>query len=106
MKILLLALGITLTGCVTEKTIVSSSYRFKDGVAYKEQKFYILPAQNENDRWEYAVSKNAPDKGIAKEMILCPHTVDIEEEITDEDMERYSEEYHQLHPECTYHYSR
>jgi len=91
--ILLIFLLFALTGCVTEVTKESTKYRFMDGIAYKEQKFYILPAQNENDRWEYAASKNAPDDGIAKVM-----NVDLQQQ--------WSDEYHNEHPECTYGYHR
>ena len=91
--ILLVFLLFALTGCVTEVTRESTKYRFMDGITYKEQKFYILPAQNENDRWKYAASKNAPDDGIAKVM-----NVDLQQQ--------WSDEYHNEHPECSYSYYR
>jgi hypothetical protein len=106
MKILLLALGITLTGCVTEKTIVSSSYRFKDGIAYKEERYRAVPIYNEKV-WHYIAAQDAPDDGKAKVMKLLPTDLSMDNphpHILNQ--EQWADKYHKLHPECSYHYPR
>jgi hypothetical protein len=97
MVAILLLLFISLVmGCVTEKEVVYKTIYFADtnGVTtvyypLSMEKDLITP--HDDERWKYVASKDSPDKGIAKEMV-----------ITDEDMKRYSEEYHRLNPECTY----
>ena len=102
MKILLLALGITLTGCITKKTIVSSSYRFKDGIAYKEERYRAVPTYDEKV-WHYIAAQDAPDDGRAKVMKLLPKDLSMANPhpyILNQ--EQWSDNYHQEHPECTH----
>jgi len=99
--------SIVLMGCVTEKEVVYRKVYFADTnrvttIYYPQSVEKDIKTPHDDKRWMYAASKDAPDKGTAKEMVLSPHT--LEKEITDEDIKRYSEEYHKLHPECTYHY--
>jgi len=89
-------LAILLSGCVTEREVVYKTIYFADtnGVTtvyypLSMEKDLITP--HDDERWKYVASKDAPDKGIAKEMVII-----------DDDMKRYSEEYHRLNPECTY----
>ena len=99
--------SIVLMGCVTEKEVVYRKVYFADTnevttIYYPQSMEKDIKTPHDDKRWMYAASKDAPDKGTAKEMVLSPHT--LEKEITDEVIKRYSEEYHKLHPECTYHY--
>jgi len=104
LTILLLAVG-----CVSEKEVIYKRIYFADTngvitIYYPQSMEKDIKTPHDDKRWTYVASKDAPDKGTAKEMVLSPHT--LEKEITDEDMKQYSEEYHRLHPECTYHYHR
>ena len=86
-------------GCVTEKEVVYRKVYFAEtnGVTTI---YYQIP--NDDARWMYVASKDAPDDGTAKvmkpEVAKIPFDIDLQQQ--------WSDEYHNEHPECSYGYYR
>ena len=94
--------SIVLTGCVTEKEVIYKKIYFANtnGVTTI---YYQIP--NDDARWMYVASKDAPDDGVAKEMKLLPIDLSMDNPhpyILNQ--EQWAEGYHKEHPECSYGY--
>ena len=94
--------SIVLMGCVTEKEVVYRKVYFAEtnGVTTI---YYQIP--NDDARWMYVASKDAPDDGVAKEMKLLPTDLSMDSPhpyILNQ--EQWAEDYHKEHPECSYGY--
>jgi hypothetical protein len=89
-------------GCVTEKEVIYKKIYFANtnGVTTI---YYQIP--NDDARWMYVASKDAPDDGVAKEMKLLPIDLSMDNPhpyILNQ--EQWAEGYHKEHPECSYGY--
>ena len=99
---LFLMLLLMAVGCVSEREVVYKKIYFADtnGVTTI---YYQIP--NDDARWMYVASKDAPDDGVAKEMKLLPIDLSMDNPhpyILNQ--EQWAEGYHKEHPECSYGY--
>ena len=98
----LMLLLLLLAGCVSQKEVIYKKIYFADtnGVTTI---YYQIP--NDDARWMYVASKDAPDDGVAKEMKLLPTDLSMDNPhpyILNQ--EQWAEDYHKEHPECSYGY--
>jgi len=93
-KLLKFALGIGLIsffiGCTTSRDVVTKRIYFAENIDYEESRYYINP------------SDSISDDGKLKKMLVGKPTPNV----LPLGQEKYAEDYHKQHPECSMGYYR